>query len=91
MCEMRNACSDGIAPVLCHSARSLAGNGSVRAGHKLLGDQPHTDRALLCGPLRGIPFGWRLIDCSFGVLGAVPLLYCLRLTRRLAASPPEQR
>ena len=37
--------------------------------------------ALLCGPLRGIPFYWRLIDCSFGVFGAVPLLYCLRLTR----------
>ena len=21
--------------------------------------------ALICGPLRGIPFYWRLIDCSF--------------------------
>lgn len=40
--------------------------------------------ALLCGPLRGIPFGWRLIDCSFGMLGAVPLVHCLVLTRRLA-------
>lgn len=40
--------------------------------------------ALLCGPLRGIPFYWRLIDCSFGVGGALPLLYCLHLTRRLA-------
>jgi hypothetical protein len=37
--------------------------------------------ALICGPLRGIPFYWRLIDCSFGTFGAVPLLYCLRLTR----------
>ena len=37
--------------------------------------------ALICGPLRGIPFYWQLIDCSFGVFGAVPLLYCLRLTR----------
>jgi hypothetical protein len=37
--------------------------------------------ALICGPLRGIPFYWRLIDCSFGVFGAVPLLYCLYLTR----------
>ena len=36
--------------------------------------------ALFCGPLRGIPFYWRLIDCSFGVFGAVPLLYCLHLT-----------
>lgn len=39
--------------------------------------------ALACGPLRGIPFYWRLIDCSFGVLGALPLLYCLNLTRKL--------
>jgi hypothetical protein len=39
--------------------------------------------ALICGPLRGIPFYWRLIDCSFGVLGALPLLWCLRLVRRM--------
>ncbi len=39
--------------------------------------------ALICGPMRGIPFYWRLIDCSFGILGALPLLYCLKLTRRL--------
>jgi hypothetical protein len=34
--------------------------------------------ALIAGPIRGIPFYWRLIDCSFGVIGAVPLLICLR-------------
>jgi len=39
--------------------------------------------ALICGPIRGIPFGWRLIDCSFGVFGCVPLFYCLTLTRRM--------
>lgn len=39
--------------------------------------------ALIAGQVRGIPLYWRLIDCSFGVLGALPLLYCLRLTRRL--------
>ena len=39
--------------------------------------------ALIAGPLRGIPFHWRLIDCSFGVIGAVPLLYALRCVRRL--------
>lgn len=44
--------------------------------------------ALICGPLRGIPFHWRLIDCSFGVFGAVPLLYCLRLTRVLKSREP---
>ncbi|MDZ4286400.1 MAG: hypothetical protein U0984_00485, partial [Prosthecobacter sp.] len=32
--------------------------------------------ALICGPIRGIPFYWQLIDCSFGVFGLVPLLYC---------------
>jgi hypothetical protein len=39
--------------------------------------------ALICGPIRGIPFYWQLIDCSFGGLGMLPLLYCLRLTRRM--------
>lgn len=29
--------------------------------------------ALLAGPVRGIPFYWQLIDCSFGVIGI--LLY----------------
>lgn len=46
--------------------------------------------ALICGPLRGIPLAWRLIDCSFGVFGALPLLYCLRLTRALRLHPPSQ-
>ena len=30
--------------------------------------------ALICGHVRGIPFLWRLIDCSFGVIGLIPLL-----------------
>lgn len=34
--------------------------------------------ALIAGPIRGIPLPWRLIDCSFGVLGCVPLLICRR-------------
>jgi hypothetical protein len=29
--------------------------------------------ALLFGPLRGIPFFWQLIDCSFGIGGFIPL------------------
>lgn len=40
--------------------------------------------ALLFGPIRGIPLYWRLIDCSFGVFGLVPLLLALRYTCRLA-------
>jgi hypothetical protein len=39
--------------------------------------------ALICGSIRQIPLGWRLIDCSFGVIGAIPLCYCLKLTRLL--------
>jgi hypothetical protein len=39
--------------------------------------------ALICGPIRGIPFFWTLIDCSFGIFGAIPLFYCLRLTTKL--------
>jgi hypothetical protein len=39
--------------------------------------------ALVCGEIRHIPFAWRLIDCSFGVFGALPLIYCLKLTRAI--------
>lgn len=39
--------------------------------------------ALIAGQVRGIPFYWRMIDCSFGVFGAIPLLLCLRDVRRL--------
>lgn len=41
--------------------------------------------ALICGPIRGIPFFWQLIDCSFGIVGIVPLYVCYRLIRRLEA------
>jgi hypothetical protein len=34
--------------------------------------------ALIAGHARGIPLGWRLIDCSFGVFGCIPLLICRR-------------
>ena len=39
--------------------------------------------ALIAGSLRGVPFGWRLIDCSFGVFGAIPLLISMRSIRAL--------
>jgi len=32
--------------------------------------------ALIVGYFRGIPFWWRLIDCSFGIIGLVPLGIC---------------
>jgi hypothetical protein len=39
--------------------------------------------ALIAGPIRGIPLPWRLIDCSFGVFGAIPLLIVLRKITQL--------
>jgi hypothetical protein len=41
--------------------------------------------ALICGPLRGIPFFWRLIDCSFGILGIIPLWMARNDIRRIVA------
>jgi len=39
--------------------------------------------ALVCGAFRGIPFWWQLIDCSFGVFGAIPLWVCRRYAHRI--------
>ena len=39
--------------------------------------------ALIAGPIRGIAFPWRLIDCSFGIIGSVPLLLAMRSIRAL--------
>src|SRR5687767_989396 len=36
--------------------------------------------ALIFGAVREIPFWWRLIDCSFGVFGLVPLILARRAT-----------
>jgi len=41
--------------------------------------------ALIFGALRGIPFYWRLIDCSFGVVGIIPLWLVRRDILRLPA------
>ena len=39
--------------------------------------------ALVAGHFRGIPFWWRMIDCSFGVLGIIPLRICLKKIKQL--------
>lgn len=31
--------------------------------------------ALIAGQIREIPFMWRLLDCSFGIIGIAPLLF----------------
>lgn len=32
--------------------------------------------ALIFGGIRGVPIWWRLIDCSFGISGSIPLWFC---------------
>ncbi|MFW6162118.1 MAG: hypothetical protein ACODAJ_05070, partial [Planctomycetota bacterium] len=46
--------------------------------------------ALICGPIRGIPLAHRLIDCSFGVFGILPLLLVRRWTLELAGLTVER-
>lgn len=46
--------------------------------------------ALIFGAGRGIPFWWRLVDCSFGAFGAVPLRLCRRWTLELERQHRER-
>jgi hypothetical protein len=46
--------------------------------------------ALIFGTLRGIPPFWQMLDCSFGILGVVPLYIIRRDTRRLMALDATQ-
>jgi len=39
--------------------------------------------ALIAGAIRGVPFPWRLIDCSFGIFGSIPLFLCRQSIRTL--------
>jgi hypothetical protein len=34
--------------------------------------------ALIAGLVRGLPIVWRLVDCSFGIFGGIPLVLCRR-------------
>jgi hypothetical protein len=45
--------------------------------------------AMVFGAMRGIPFGWRVIDCLFGIEGFIPAWLCWRWTRQLAARRRE--
>jgi hypothetical protein len=45
--------------------------------------------ALIAGHFRGMPFWWRMIDCSFGVFGLIPLLICLRKIKILERGHEE--
>ena len=39
--------------------------------------------AFTAGMIRGIPVFWRLIDCSFGLIGLIPLTICYRKIQKL--------
>ncbi|MFN3405994.1 MAG: hypothetical protein ACK40G_18005 [Cytophagaceae bacterium] len=39
--------------------------------------------ALIAGEIRDIPFYWRLIDCSFGIIGIFPLMLTYHYTKKL--------
>jgi hypothetical protein len=41
--------------------------------------------AFVFGAVRGIPVWWRLIDCSFGVIGFAPLWFCRKWAKELEA------
>ncbi|MGC9536633.1 hypothetical protein [Streptomyces sp. UG1] len=40
---------------------------------------------LICGPIRGIPSWWSVIDMSFGVFGPIPLYVVRKRIKRLEA------
>ena len=39
--------------------------------------------ALIAGPTRHIPFYWQMIDCSFGVIGIIPLYITYKFIKQL--------
>ncbi|MBL7746099.1 MAG: hypothetical protein JNM19_01620 [Chitinophagaceae bacterium] len=41
--------------------------------------------ALIAGHFRSIPFWWRLVDCSFGIIGLLPLSICLKKINQLVS------
>jgi hypothetical protein len=43
--------------------------------------------AFICGPIRGIPFFHQLIDCSFGLIGFIPLFYVFKKINQLETNP----
>lgn len=44
--------------------------------------------AFIFGDVRGIPVYWRLIDCSFGIFGIIPLWFCKCWTTELSQLEP---
>ena len=46
--------------------------------------------AIIAGHFRGMPFWWRVIDCSFGIIGLIPLTICLKNIKKLEAEEKEK-
>ena len=40
--------------------------------------------ALIAGPVRSIPFYWQCLDCSFGIIGIIPLWIVRRWIKKLS-------
>lgn len=47
--------------------------------------------AFIAGHARGIPWGWRFIDCSFGLIGIIPLSICLVKIHDLERKQKEEK
>lgn len=47
--------------------------------------------ALIAGPIRGIPFYWQVIDCSFGIIGIIPLYICYNKIKILEAMSSSEK
>ena len=45
--------------------------------------------AFIAGYFRGIPLWWRIIDCSFGIVGLIPLMICRDKINRIEKNNPE--
>ena len=47
--------------------------------------------AMIAGYFRGIPFWWRMIDCSFGIIGLLPLAIIYKKINQLETIAAEER
>lgn len=47
--------------------------------------------ALIAGFYRGMPIWWRLMDCSFGFVGMIPLIICLGKIKKLEEEEKEKK
>lgn len=46
--------------------------------------------AFIAGYFRGIPIGWRLLDCSFGIIGLIPLGICRNAIKKIEKYNSEE-